>query len=40
VAYSIFEDIARALGRVPEFSRRRRPPLRLPRWRRGAPERS
>jgi hydrophobic/amphiphilic exporter-1 (mainly G- bacteria), HAE1 family len=40
VAYSIFEDIARALGRVPEFSRRRRPALRLPRWRRGAPEQS
>jgi len=39
VAYSIFEDIARALGRVPAFSRRR-PTLRLPRWRRGAPEQS
>ncbi len=39
VAYSIFEDLARAMGRVPEFSRRR-PVLRLPRWRRGAPERS
>jgi HAE1 family hydrophobic/amphiphilic exporter-1 len=39
VAYSIFEDLARALGRVPEFSRRR-PALRLRRWRRGAPEQS
>jgi hydrophobic/amphiphilic exporter-1 (mainly G- bacteria), HAE1 family len=39
VAYSIFEDIARALGRVPEFSRRR-PALRLPRWRSGAPKQS
>jgi hydrophobe/amphiphile efflux-1 (HAE1) family protein len=39
VAYSIFEDLARALGRVPEFSRRR-PALRLRRWRRGTAERS
>ena len=28
VAYSIFEDIARALGRVPSFARRRGPTLR------------
>ena len=40
VAYSIFEDLARALGRVPEFSRRRGPVLRLRRWRRGTAERS
>ena len=39
VAYSIFEDVARALGRVPEFSRRG-PALRLRRWRRGTVERS
>ncbi|OGK88391.1 MAG: RND transporter [Candidatus Rokubacteria bacterium GWC2_70_24] len=39
VAYSIFEDVARALGRVPEFSRRG-PALRLRRWRRGTAERS
>src|SRR3990170_302140 len=39
VAYSIFEDLARALGRVPEFSRRG-PALRLRRWRRGTAERS
>ncbi|MBI3104908.1 MAG: efflux RND transporter permease subunit [Candidatus Rokubacteria bacterium] len=39
VAYSIFEDLARALGRVPEFSRRG-PVLRLRRWRRGTAERS
>ena len=35
VAYSIFEDIARALGRVPHFARRGRPALRVRRWRRG-----
>ena len=35
VAYSIFEDIARALGRVPHFARRSRPHLRVRRWRRG-----
>ncbi|HEY5725760.1 MAG TPA: efflux RND transporter permease subunit, partial [Methylomirabilota bacterium] len=39
VAYSIFEDLARALGRVPEFSRRGSV-LRFRRWRRGAAERS
>ena len=39
VAYSIFEDLARMLGRVPEFSRRR-PALRLGRWRRRVPDRS
>jgi HAE1 family hydrophobic/amphiphilic exporter-1 len=39
VAYSIFEDLARVLGRVPAFSRRG-PGLGLRRWRRGAPERS
>jgi hydrophobic/amphiphilic exporter-1 (mainly G- bacteria), HAE1 family len=39
VAYSIFEDLARALGRVPEFSRRGSA-LRLRRWRRGTAERS
>ena len=39
VAYSIFEDLSRALGRVPQFSRRG-PALRLRRWRRGTPERS
>ncbi len=39
VAYSIFEDLARVLGRVPEFSRRG-PGLRLRRWRRGTAERS
>jgi HAE1 family hydrophobic/amphiphilic exporter-1 len=38
VAYSIFEDIARALGRVPHFARRSRPGLRIRRWRRGAAE--
>jgi HAE1 family hydrophobic/amphiphilic exporter-1 len=38
VAYSIFEDIARALGRVPHFARRSRPALRIRRWRRGAAE--
>ena len=38
VAYSIFEDLARALGRVPEFSRRGTA-LRLRRWRRGTAER-
>ncbi len=32
VAYSIFEDAARALGRVPSFARRR-PALRVRRWR-------
>jgi hypothetical protein len=40
VAYSIFEDLARALGRVPEFSRRRGPVLRFRRWRRDTAERS
>jgi HAE1 family hydrophobic/amphiphilic exporter-1 len=40
VAYSIFEDLARALGRVPEFSRRRGPAQRFRRWRRGTAERS
>ena len=39
VAYSIFEDLSRVLGRVPQFSRRG-PALRLRRWRRGTPERS
>ncbi len=34
VAYSIFEDIARALGRVPRFARRRSP-LRFRTWRIG-----
>jgi HAE1 family hydrophobic/amphiphilic exporter-1 len=38
VAYSIFEDIAKALGRVPHFARRSRPALRIRRWRRGAAE--
>jgi HAE1 family hydrophobic/amphiphilic exporter-1 len=33
VAYSIFEDAARALGRVPSFARRRRPALTVRRWR-------
>ena len=36
VAYSIFEDLARVLGRVPQFSRRRSA-LRLRRWRRDTP---
>jgi HAE1 family hydrophobic/amphiphilic exporter-1 len=39
VAYSMFEDLARVLGRVPEFSRRG-PRFRLRRWRRGTAERS
>jgi HAE1 family hydrophobic/amphiphilic exporter-1 len=39
VAYSIFEDLARVLGRVPEFSRRGGG-LRPRRWRRGTAERS
>jgi HAE1 family hydrophobic/amphiphilic exporter-1 len=38
VAYSIFEDIARALGRVPQFARRTRPTLRVRRWRRSSAE--
>ena len=38
VAYSIFEDIAKALGRVPHFARRSRPALRIRRWRRGEAE--
>ncbi len=33
VAYSIFEDAARALGRVPSFARRRRSALTVRRWR-------
>jgi HAE1 family hydrophobic/amphiphilic exporter-1 len=33
VAYSIFEDVARALGRVPSFARRRGPTLRERGWR-------
>jgi len=33
VAYSLFEDAARALGRVPSFARRRRPALSVRRWR-------
>jgi len=40
VAYSLFEDLARGLGRVPQFARRRAPALRVPRWRRGPAERS
>jgi len=40
VAYSLFEDLARGLGRVPQFARRRAPGLRVPRWRRGPAERS
>ena len=35
VAYSIFEDVARQLGRVPRFARRQRPRLHLRRWRLG-----
>jgi hypothetical protein len=38
VAYSIFEDLARALGRVPRFARRR-PTLRFRGWRPGRAER-
>jgi hypothetical protein len=38
VAYSIFEDIAKALGRVPQFARRTRPALRVRRWRRSSAE--
>jgi hypothetical protein len=38
VAYSIFEDIAKALGRVPHFARRTRPVLRVRRWRRSSAE--
>ena len=33
VAYSIFEDVARALGRVPSFARRYPPSFRGRRWR-------
>ncbi|HUG36793.1 MAG TPA: efflux RND transporter permease subunit [Candidatus Limnocylindrales bacterium] len=33
VAYSIFEDVARALGRVPSFARRTGPTLRGRNWR-------
>ena len=40
VAYSLFEDLARGLGRVPQFARRRAPALRVRRWRRRPAERS
>jgi HAE1 family hydrophobic/amphiphilic exporter-1 len=38
VAYSIFEDIARGLGRVPRFARRRTPAWAVRRWRRRTAE--
>jgi HAE1 family hydrophobic/amphiphilic exporter-1 len=39
VAYSLFEDLARGLGRVPQFARQRAPALHVRRWRRGPAER-